>query len=120
MAKKKIINRPSSFEYENFIWKINYLNTENDDHGQTYSDLKIINIYIKNKDEQVIKDTLLHEVLHSCLENIISIITKIPESSDDIEEHLVRLLTPRVHVVFSKNKELRDYIFAWQLLFILI
>jgi len=109
MAKK--IKRPIQFEYENFTWKINYLNVEHDDHGETFTDTKIINIYTKNRNEQVILDSICHEINHLLLENIVPLLLTSNGSPDDIEEHLVRLLTPRLHVLYSKNKELRNYVF---------
>ena len=108
MSKSK---RPSTFILGVFKWRIHYLDIEHENFGETLMDTREINIIIRNKSEQVIKDTLLHECLHVCFEDIIDTTSKIELSSGIIEEQIVRLFTPRLHSLLSDNPKLRDYIF---------
>jgi len=115
MAKKKPekkIKRPQEFNLGTFHWTIKYLDIESDCHGETLKDSREIHIIIRNKTEQVMKDTLLHECLHVVLEDIIEGAVKIDDKPDVIEEHIVRLLTPRLHELFTNNTELNKYIFG--------
>lgn len=105
------MKRPNKFKLGIFNWRINYLDVEHENHGETLMDTREINIVIRHKSEQVIKDTLLHECLHVCLEDVIDTAAKIEDKPSVIEEQIVRLLTPRLHSIFADNKELREYIF---------
>ena len=105
------MKRPTKFVLGVFNWKINYLDVEHEAHGETLHDTREINIIIRNKSEQVIKDTLLHECLHVCMEDIVDTTSKIEDKAFIIEEQIIRLFTPRLHSIFSDNPKLRDYIF---------
>lgn len=105
------MKRPNKFKLGVFNWKINYLDVEHESHGETLMDTREINIVIRHKSEQVIKDTLLHECLHVCMEDIIDTTTKIEDRAGVVEEQIIRLLTPRLHSIFSDNPDLRNYIF---------
>lgn len=109
MAKKK---RPEKFKLGTFEWTIKYLDIESVDHGETLHDSKEIHIITRNKTEQVMKDTLLHECLHVVLEDIVETAIKIDDKSEVVEEQIVRLLTPRLHEMFKNNPELNCYIFG--------
>lgn len=109
MTKRK---RPEKFKLGTFNWKIKYLDIEAEYHGETLKDSREIHIVIRNKTEQVLRDTILHELFHVVLEDIIDGAIKMDEKPDVIEEHIVRLLTPRVHELFTNNKELNKYIFG--------
>jgi len=104
--------RPTHFKLGTFDWKVNYLEVESESHGETHKSVREINITCKNYSEQVIKDTLLHECMHVVLEDIIDTTSKMEGASSEIEEQIVRLVTPRLHELFTTNVELREYIFT--------
>lgn len=106
------IKRPNSFKLGVFDWEIKYLDVDSDVHGDTDKDKRVIRIFTTNGNEQVIKDTLLHECLHVCFEDITETAFKMDSKADEIEEQLIRLLNPRIHSLFTDNEELRDYIFG--------
>ena len=109
MAK---IKRPTVFKLGTFDWTIKYLDFESDLHGDTCKDTKAIRVFVHGYTEQVIKDTVLHECLHVCLEDIIETTSKIEDKPDVVEEQVIRLLTPRLHELFTNNEELREYLFT--------
>lgn len=108
MAKSK---RPTKFTLGVSNWEVKYFDMEHDLHGETCKDTRRISIFTHGYSEQVIKDTLLHECLHVALEDIIDTTCKIEEKPDVVEEQIIRLLTPRIHELFTNNVELREYIF---------
>lgn len=113
MVKRKAsFKRPDKFTLGTFEWTINYLDVEHDNHGETLKDTRELNIITRSKSEQVLKDTLLHECLHVVLEDIIDTAVQIENKPEIIEEQVVRLLTPRLHELFTNNIDLRDYIFS--------
>ena len=105
------IKRPTSFQLGVFNWSIKYHSSPSEMHGETHRDTKTIDIFTKDYDEQVIKDTLLHECLHVVFEDITDTVFRMEAKSEDIEEQIVRLVTPRIHSLFTDNEELREYIF---------
>lgn len=109
MAKAK---RPTEFKLGVFKWDIKYYDSPSDLHGETHKDLRKIDIYTHNISEVVIKDTLLHECLHVLLEDITDTVVRMESKSEEVEEQIVRLLTPRLHSIFTDNDCLRDYIFS--------
>lgn len=106
------IKRPTRFKVGTFEWTIKYIDVEGDLHGDTDKDTKLVRIFTSNYSEQVIKDTLLHECMHVCLEDLVETTYKMDSKPDEVEEQLVRLVTPRLHFLFTENEELRDYIFS--------
>lgn len=110
MTKIKNIKRPTNFKHGAYTWKIKWLVETNDKHGLTLLDEKEIHIYLKNSDESTLRDTLLHEILHVCNEDIFDVIKEI-EDAFKMEESHVRLTTPRLMRVMTSNKELINYIF---------
>lgn len=106
------IARPTSFRLGTFDWKVNYLDIESETHGETHKSTREINITCRAYSEQVIKDTLLHECMHVVLEDIIDTTCKMEGAASEVEEQLVRLVTPRLHELFTNNVELREYIFS--------
>lgn len=105
------IKRPTKFQHGVFEWTIKYLDVDTDLHGDTDKDSKVIRVFTKGYSEPVIKDTLLHECLHVVLEDIVETTYKMEDKPDTVEEQVVRLLTPRLHSLFTDNEELREYIF---------
>lgn len=106
------IKRPATFKLGTFDWEIKYLDVEGDLHGDTDKDKRVIRIFTSSSTEQVIKDTLLHECLHVVFEDITETAFKMDAKADEIEEQMVRLITPRLHSLFTDNEELREYIFG--------
>lgn len=106
------VKRPTTFKLGIFDWTISYLDVDGGLHGDTDKDTRVIRIFTKGFNEQVIKDTLLHECLHVCFEDITETAFKMDSKADEIEEQLIRLLNPRIHSLFTDNEELRDYIFG--------
>jgi hypothetical protein len=75
-------------------------------HGETNTDTKQI-LLSDTDNQQVVKETLLHEVLHALLEDavILNLFT-----DDDHEERLVRYLSPKLMAVMQDNPKLVDYL----------
>jgi len=78
-----------------------------DNHGDTSLDHKIINLF-HNGNIQVLKETLLHEIEHVLMEDILKSTSGISDI-DEREEAMIRLVNPRRMLCTSDNKEL----FAW-------
>jgi hypothetical protein len=55
-------------------------------------------------------NSLIHECLHACLEDIIKSIMNDKKTVDDFEEDLVRLITPRFMGLLKDNPELLEYL----------
>lgn len=110
MSKK--ISRPKGFKLGIFDWEIRYHTSPSDLHGETSKDTRHLDIFVNGYNEQVIRDTLLHECLHVCFEDITETVVKMDAKPDEIEEQITRLLTPRIHSLFAENADLRDYIFG--------
>ena len=113
MTKSK--SRPSGFRLGTFDWSIKYHSSPSDLHGETRKDTRQIDVFTGGYSEQVIKDTLLHECLHVVFEDIPETVLKMDAKPDEIEEQIIRLLTPRIHSLFTDNKSLREYIFNGKL-----
>jgi len=110
MSKKE---RPLGFTYNSFKWTINYIEKGNIDKelfGETFIDDQEIDIYTKKRSEIVIKNTLLHELLHVLLEDLIQAVDT-NKNLNDKEESLIRLVTPRLFCLLSANPTLARYIF---------
>ena len=111
MTKNKLV-RPTIFHNGSYAWIIKYLDVENEDHGKTYFDKKEIHIFVLNKDEATIRDTLLHELFHVMSEDIFDIIkTAEKEEVEGMEENYILLTTPRFMRIMTSNPELPKYIF---------
>lgn len=80
-------------------------------HGETNTDSKQIVVY-SNENEEVVRETLQHEILHALLEDIIATIKDL-EGEDKIEEQLIRLLSPRLMSFAVENPKLARYL--WNL-----
>ena len=106
------IKRPTAFKLGTFDWTIQYLSVEHEHHGDTDKDKRLIRVFVKDSEEQVIKDTLLHECLHVVFEDITETAFRMDAKADEVEEQMIRLLTPRVHSLFTDNVELREYLFG--------
>ena len=105
------LKRPSAFKLGTFDWTIKYLDVEGDIHGDTDKGKRLIRVFTNTYNEQVIRDTLLHECLHVIFEDITDTVFRMDAKTEDIEEQMVRLVTPRLHSLFTDNEELREYLF---------
>ena len=113
MARKKTRpGRPTFFKIGSYRWTIEYLDVESDNHGLTYYDRREIQIYTRDRDEITIRDTLCHEILHVAFQDVFSILAKIEDRVSEIEEHAIRLVTPRLMDIYQSNKELVNYIYG--------
>lgn len=95
-----------------YTWKVTFINLDHDNFGDTDFSLREIQVYTRNKNAMIIRSTLLHEVMHVTLENIIPTVVKIEDKPDVIEEQLILLQEPNLLEVFSKNKKLRNFVFG--------
>ena len=116
VTKKKEVQeivRPEIFHHGAYCWEIKYLDLENEDHGQTMYDKKEIHIFVHNKDEVTIKDTLMHELLHVASEDVFKIIhNPDEEETSKMEENFILLVTPRLMNIFLSNKQLVSYLWG--------
>lgn len=81
-----------------------------DNHGDTCLEKKKINLF-DNGNSEVLKETLLHEFLHTLLEDVLRTIKDI-ESPAEQEEQLIRILSPRLMAWGQDNPELLDFIWG--------
>ena len=95
------------FTYDIILSKAKQMST----HGETSVDNKQIIVY-SNGNEEVVKETLQHEILHALLEDVVTTIKDI-ESEDKMEEQLIRFLSPRLMSFALDNPKLARYI--WNL-----
>jgi hypothetical protein len=104
MAKKGRISLPSSTVRANgFDYEIVQSSYKSENHGETCRDNK--QIFFSPQDKlEILQDTFIHENLHALLEDILESIDSI-EKTDEKEEQLVRLLTPRLRAWICDNRE---------------
>jgi len=74
-----------------------------DSMGDLNRETKVIRI-TKDLEQQVKKETLLHELLHVTLDDY--------SIEDDLEEKIVRLLSPRIMELFKRNPKLLEVLFG--------
>lgn len=92
-----------------FNYKIIYSEAKfSDTHGATCTSNKEIIVY-KDSNEESVKETLQHELLHALLEDIVATIKDL-EDEGKMEEQLIRLLSPRLMCLAQDNPELVDYL----------
>lgn len=93
MKFKKVIIHPA-------IYTIDYPQTHiGSDHGETDTDNRVISVHY-SQDDNIHRDTLLHEILHAILSEIYFF------KDDDAEENFVRRFTPRLLALLQDNPEL--------------
>lgn len=117
MGTKKlplIEKKPTSFKYETFEWTIKYTDQESQLHGEALVDTKEILIHLRvAKSDQMIRDALLHELLHVVSENIFKALGDMEETKFyDKEEHYIRLVTPRLNALLKDNPEIIKYLWG--------
>jgi hypothetical protein len=59
----------------------------------------------------MLRETLLHELLHVVLNDALPLSAGNTESAHDLEENLIRIVSPRLFHLFSENPALLEYIF---------
>lgn len=112
MATKKP-RYPASipFHYMGFDWEIKFIDIEATDFGETDSDQKEVRIYYKNRTEQNVIETLLHELFHVVMFELAdSVFHFEKERVYDKEENLIRLTSPRAFAIIRDNPDLVDFI----------
>ncbi len=111
MAKRRY---PESldFHFLGFDWEIRFISTYREDaFGITSIDEKYIHIYYGKRSDQVVIETLIHELIHVTLMDITDAIFHFEkEKVDDKEENLVLLTSPRIFSILRDNVELMDFI----------
>jgi hypothetical protein len=92
-----------------FTYKIVYADVKvSDTHGQTCTSNKEILIY-KDDNEEVIRETLQHEIMHALMEDITDVIKDMDEA-EKLEETFIRLFSPRLMMVMTENPKLVKYL----------
>ncbi len=112
MAKKKR-RYPESipFRYLGFDWEIKFIDIEAADFGETDSDQKEVRIYYKNRTDQNVIETLIHELEHVIMFELAdSVFHYEIENLGKKEENLIRLTSPRVFSIIRDNPKLVDLI----------
>jgi len=102
------MKKPSKFKCGCFTWSIYWSPEEAEElYGKTDHSTKTVTIY-KCKNDEVTRETLLHELLHVVLEDKSDAIFNFePEKKDyDKEENLVRLISPVLMQLINENPEL--------------
>ena len=99
------------FKLSGFDWKIKFLDIETDNFGITDTDKKTVHIYYKDKTDQVIMETLLHELMHVVMFEMADAVFKHDvEKPYDLEENMIRLISPRFFSLVRDNPKLVDFI----------
>lgn len=94
--------RPKSIQIGAFTYKVIYHRRIGKLMGQADKDKKRIDIW-KHESKQVLRDTILHEILHILMEDVIDTIEKMNCESEDKEESVIRILTPRLLQLILDN-----------------
>tara|TARA_R110000765_G_scaffold95559_1_gene179869 strand:- start:86 stop:451 length:366 start_codon:yes stop_codon:yes gene_type:complete len=112
MATKKP-RYPTSipFHHMGFDWEIKFIDIEATDFGETDSDQKEVRIYYRNRTDQNVIETLLHELFHVVMFELAdSVFHFEKEKPYEKEENLTRLISPRVFAIIRGNPKLVDFV----------
>jgi len=91
-----------------FEYTIIFRRDSDDDFGKTC--LADKTIWINSRyDKQVQQETLLHELLHVSLEDCVLLEHPL-DKKDDMEEGIVRFISPKLWDYLKNNKKLREFI----------
>ena len=91
-----------------FNWSIKFFSRDikADDgdrvHGLTYIDERLIKIDMRQS-KQCTRETLMHELLHACFDDFMT--------DDELEESIVRHISPKLMDLLDNNDNVRDYLF---------
>lgn len=105
--------KPRKVYLSPFEYKINWLKAAigNESYdGDTCTSMKEISINMKLP-EQALKETLLHEICHVLLEDVIEGVLKF-DTKEDAEEFCIRMLSPRLFSFLRKNHEVLEFLFG--------
>ena len=80
-------------------------------YGKTDSHNKVVTIY-KCKNEEIVRETLLHELLHVVMEDKAEAVFNFESDtkSYDKEENLIRLISPVLMQLINDNPELWQFL----------
>lgn len=99
------------FRFSGFEWTIKFLDIETENFGITDTDKKIVHIYYKDKDHQNVIETTIHEICHVLMFELAdSVFKHEAEKSYDLEENMIRLISPRVFSLLRDNVELMEFL----------
>lgn len=102
------MKKPTKFKAGCYSWKIYWSEEDADEmYGKTDHSTKVITIY-QCKTEEILKETLLHELLHVVMEDKAEAIFNFdPDKKEyDKEENLIRLISPVLMQIINDNPEL--------------
>jgi hypothetical protein len=100
--------RPSSFKAGYFEYELYFDSTKvTSDHGETDTENKILTVYDRNS-EDLNRETLFHELMHVACDD--SYVFE-GDHADDLEERMIRILSPKLMQIFRDNPELSEYLF---------
>ena len=106
------MSKPRKVKVGYYDYKIKYIETNSaDSHGQSSTDNKDI-IVFNNGNAQVVRETLLHELLHVIMEDVTTIVFPDlkEEDADRAEEAIIRLISPRLMLFLKENKHFTRFI----------
>lgn len=100
--------KPSNIKAVYYTYDIEFNTTSiSDDHGETDTNNKIVTIYDRHS-EVVNRETLFHEMMHiACDDSFLYV----GEKADELEERMIRILSPKIMQMLRDNKELSRYLF---------
>jgi hypothetical protein len=111
MSKKKRYPDKLPFKFMGFNWEVKFIDIETENFGITDTDAKTVHIYYKNKNDEAVIETLLHELEHVILFDMAeSIFHYDSEKVHDKEENLIRLVSPRTFHFIRDNVPLIEFI----------
>ena len=92
-----------------YDWRVVIRNQYRSEDGSEVlgeTDVNNTKVYVDDAyPDQVIKETLMHELLHVCFAH------SGLNLKDNLEEKIVQTLSPRIMELFTKNKHLKKYLF---------
>jgi len=110
MAKKRY-PETLDFHFLGFDWEIKFIDIEATDFGETDPDQKEVRIYYKNRSNQNVIETLIHELEHVVMFELAeSVFHYDAEKAHQKEENLIRLTSPRLFAILRDNIHLMDFI----------
>lgn len=107
-----VLSAPTTLLHDGQIWQIFYHEEKpNENLGETNHSTCEIHIWTKGIPLGCIKETLQHELLHIVLRDCTAILHGSTSSSDDLEESIIRISSPRLYAMYKLNPHIREYIY---------
>jgi len=104
------MEKPKQIKLGAHTYKINWRKTQKTNYfGYFCADNNEITIY--QREEQVDKDTLVHELLHLLFFEKFKIVDKMDTKSAGKEEALIRLVSSSILELFQNNQHLTEFLF---------